>query len=142
MAVHASLRFEPVGCVATIIAADGHDVHVLEIVAEHSEIVVRRSNHDEHFPDIHGSVVLIGTIPVALTRLEAAAIVELPDGRRRLLGDVTMKPSTAGLVLHLTDATHSIEVRAVCQLPEATTFNGTDEWSANVVIPINKLVEI
>lgn len=124
MAACASLRFEPVGCVVTLIAADGYDVSILDVLPGHSRIVLRRGgnvdedNGDEYFSDVCGSAMLVGTPASSGLRCAAAAIIDLPDGRRRLNGVATLRQIGAHIAVDVVSDDGALEVRLVCRVAD------------------------
>lgn len=117
MNAHAALRFEPIGCVVTIVAGDHAQVQVLDVVSERTEVVRRLGDIAEHFTEVHGSVVYVGELPAAPHDADAAIILDLPDGRIKTAGSARIDASGFGtarvtITAQLPDG--RIRIRALC----------------------------
>jgi len=112
MAVPASLRFEPVGCVVSIVGDPGTEPVVLELDSDSAEVLVRTDTSNHHFRDIHGSAVLVGYPRSAADPAEAAAVVDLPSGRVRVGGTVAFRHGQNAVTIRLTSDDGAVELRA------------------------------
>ncbi len=115
---YASLRYEPVGCVVTIIAGDHGAVQILDVVSTNTNVVRRVGETAEHFREVHGSLVYIGQLPACQQNAPAAVIYELPEGRVKTSGTATFRTLGNGIaeVSVETDLPNgSIELRATCK---------------------------
>lgn len=117
--MRASLRFDPLNCVVTILSGDGDDAQVLEVFGPGSEVVRSHRAGREHFADVCGSVVYVGAYPPGTRRLMAAAVLDLPDGRSEAVGNAVLVPSGGGLVQALCELKtldgQDVSLRLICR---------------------------
>jgi hypothetical protein len=93
MAHSTRLRFDPVGCVVTIRTGDERNLGDVAAVCAGSRIIWVASTHmfEEHFVEVHGCVVLIGSQDVLMGTYSAAAVIDFPELRRTTAGLARIK---------------------------------------------------
>jgi len=112
-----TLRYEPVGCVLTVVAAEHGDVHVMDMVSRRTEVVLLHDSGAEHFSEIYGSLVYVGALCGASLQAAAAIVIDLPGGRIRAAGTASIDVSPQGVVAVTILApleSGSIRIRAHC----------------------------
>lgn len=89
MGSHAALRFEPIGCVATV-RGRGDAVQVLDLGGRHVEVARESSGDSDHFGVVYGSMICLGDLAPGVSEVPAAAVFELPDGRFKAMGTASV----------------------------------------------------
>ena len=92
----ARLRFDPLGCVVTIVSGEAAEAQVLDVVGPGSEVVCLHGGEGEHFSEIHGSVIYVGAEPSWARRAVAAAVLDLPSGRTTAKGTAIVTDAGGG----------------------------------------------
>lgn len=82
----ARLRFDPLGCVVTIVSGEAEEAQVLDVVGAGSDVLFTCAGEGEHFSEVHGSVIFVGEPPRWSRRAVAAAVLDLPTGRTEATG--------------------------------------------------------
>ncbi len=114
---YAALRCEPVGCVVTIVAGDKGAVQILDVISNQTDVVRCQGEVAEHFTEVHGSLVYVGTLPAMQARADAAIIYELPEGRIKASGTARFRALPDGMAEVSIDADlpgGHIRLRATC----------------------------
>lgn len=109
MGTHA-LRFDPVSCVVTVVADGADDVQVLELSASGTHIARVGTLTSEHYSDVHGALVYVGSGLASSERCAAAVIADLPAGRTRAQGTALVRRSSTRVDVSIVAKTPSGEV--------------------------------
>ena len=104
MGSQAALRFEPVGCVATV-TGRGDAVQVLDLGGRHVEVACESSGDSDHFGVVYGSMICLGDLAPGVTEVPAAAVFELPDGRFKAMGTASVHRNGSDVVQVVITAT-------------------------------------
>ncbi len=119
-----ALRFEPVSCVVTVVVDGTEDVRVFELTAPGTQIARTGPFGSEHFSDVYGALVYVGSALRTRERGVAAAIIDLPDGRTIVRGTALIQHCRGRLEVSISarsDAGEVLRMQLNCPKPDSAS---------------------